>query len=92
MLTGLTFPLLTVSASTEEGPERIQATWRTHGNFTYIQNDVITIVFPADGKKPMFLWWYTEDPDNVNVVKYKGLIEYVTFDQPHFIWRHQAVA
>jgi hypothetical protein len=92
LLTTLTLPLLTVSASTEEGPERIQAIWRTHGNLTYIQNDVITIVFPAGGKKPMFLWWYTEDPDNINVVKYKGLIEYVTFDQPHFIWRHQAVA
>ncbi|MDH5635893.1 MAG: hypothetical protein OEY47_04430, partial [Candidatus Bathyarchaeota archaeon] len=92
LLTALTLPLFTVSASAEEGQERIQATWRTDGNLTYIQNDVITIVFPAGGKKPMFLWWYTEDPDNINVVKYKGLIEYVTFDQPYFIWRHQAVA
>ncbi len=92
MLTTLMLPLLTVSASAEEDQERVQATWRTHGNLTYIQNDIITIVFPASGKKPMFLWWYTEDPDNINVVKYKGLIEYVTFDQPYFIWRHQAVA
>ncbi len=92
LLTTLTFPLTTVSASKEEGQERVQATWRTYGNWTYIQNDMITIVFPAGGKKPMFLWWYTKDPDNINVVKYKGLIEYVTFEKPYFIWRHQAVA
>lgn len=92
LLTTLTLPLPTVSASKEEGQERVQATWRTYGNWTYLQNDMITIVFPAGGKKPMFLWWYTHDPDNINVVKYKGLIEYVTFDQPYFIWRHQAEA
>ena len=92
LLTTLTLPLTTVSASTEAEQEQVQATWRTYGNWTYIQNDMITIVFPADGKKPMFLWWYTEDPDNINVVKYKGLIEYVTFDKSYFIWRHLAEA
>jgi hypothetical protein len=92
LLTILTLPLATVSASAEEGQKQVQATWRTQGNWTYIQNDMITIVFPAGGKKPMFLWWYTNDPENINVVKYKGLIEYVTFDQPYFIWRCQAWA
>jgi len=92
LLTTLMLPLPTVSASKGEGQERVQATWRTYGNWTYIQNDMITIVFPAGGKKPMFLWWYTKDPDNINVVKYKGLIEYVTFEKPYFIWRHQAIA
>ena len=92
LLTTLTLPLATVSASTEEGQEQVQATWRTQGNWTYIQNDMITIVFPAGGKKPMFLWWYTKDPDNINIVKYKGLVEYVSFDKPYFIWRQRAVA
>ncbi|MDH5713223.1 MAG: hypothetical protein OEY83_04710 [Candidatus Bathyarchaeota archaeon] len=92
LLTTLTLPLATASASAEEGQKHVQATWRTQGNWTYIQNDMITIVFPAGGKKPMFLWWYTNDPDNINVVKYKGLIEYVTFNQTYFIWRHQAEA
>ena len=92
LLTALTLPLATASASAEEGQKHVQATWRTQGNWTYIQNDMITIVFPAGGKKPMFLWWYTNDPDNINVVKYKGLIEYVTFNQTYFIWRHQAEA
>jgi len=86
----LALPLGTLPVSAEE--EQVQATWRIEGNWVYIQNDVITIVFPAGGKKPMFLWWYTKDPDNINVVKYKGLIEYVKFDEPYFLWRCQAEA
>ena len=35
--------------------EHVQASWRTEGKWTYIQNDMITIVFPASGEKPMFL-------------------------------------
>ncbi len=90
LVISLGLPLATPSASAKE--EQVQATWRTEGEWTYIQNDMITIVFPAGGKKPMFLWWYTKDPDNINVVKYKGLIEYVTFDNLYFIWRHRAEA
>ncbi|UCH71123.1 MAG: hypothetical protein JSV29_03915 [Candidatus Bathyarchaeota archaeon] len=92
LLTTLMLPLATVFASAEGEQKQIQVRWRTQGNWTYIQNDKITIVFPAGGKKPMFLWWYTEDPENINVVKYKGLIEYVTFDQPYFVWKYQAWA
>ncbi len=92
MLIILMLPLSTVYASAEEGQKLVQASWRTEGSWTYIQNDMITIVFPAGGKKPIFLWWYTNDPENINVVKYKGLIEYVTFDQPYFIWRYEAWA
>jgi hypothetical protein len=69
LLITLTLPLAGASMSTEEKQETVQATWRTHGNWTYIQNDLITIVFPAGGRKPMFLWWYTKDPDSINVVK-----------------------
>ncbi len=92
LLTTLMLPLATVFASTKGEQKQVQASWRTQGNWTYIQNDKITIVFPAGGKKPMFLWWYTKDPENINVVKYKGLREYVTFDQPYFIWKYQAWA
>ena len=35
---------------------------------------------------------YTKDPNNINVVKFKGLIEYVTYDVPYFLWRCQAQA
>ena len=92
LLTTVALPLATASTSTKSEQKQVQATWRTYGNWTYLQNDIITIVFPAGGKKPMFLWWYTKDPDNINVAKYKGLIEYVKFDQPHFILRQQAEA
>ncbi len=86
----LALPFGTISASASAKEEQVQATWQTEGNWTYIQNDVITIAFPAGGEKPIFLWWYTKDPDNINVVNYKGLIEYATFEQPYFQWRWQA--
>ena len=40
----------------------------------------ITLLFPAKGTKPMFIWWYTEDNSTVYVIKFKGLIEYLIFD------------
>jgi hypothetical protein len=49
-----------------------------------IKTDFITILFPAGGRKPMFLWWYSNDTDNIYVVKYKGLIEYMTIDYPYY--------
>jgi hypothetical protein len=90
LLVTLVLPLTMGTASAKE--EQTEATLKTEGNWTYIQNDVITIAFPAGGKKPMFLWWYTKDPNNINVIKYKGLIEYVSFDQPYFLLKAQADA
>jgi len=52
--------------------------WRT------IKTDVITIFFPAGGKKPMFLWWYNREPENIYVVKFDGLTEYFTFETPYY--------
>ena len=92
LLTTLLLPLAAVSVSAGEEQVQVQAAWRTEGNWTYVQNDVITIAFLAGGKKPMFLWWYTKDPNSINVVKYKGLIEYMTFDQPYFLLQAQAEA
>lgn len=85
----LTLPLAPRPVAAET---RVQAAWAVKDGWTYLQNDAITIVFPANGTKPMFLWWATEDPDNINVVKYKGLVEYITFDQPYFMWRQLADA
>jgi hypothetical protein len=85
----LALPLATLPAAAEE---RVPATWTVKDGWTYLQNDAITIVFPAGGTKPMFLWWATQDPDNINVVKYKGLVEYVTFDEAYFLRRHLADA
>lgn len=89
LLAAIATPLATIMPVSAE--ETVTpATLPTDGNWTYIQNDVITIVFPADGKKPMFLWWYTSDPDNINVVKFKGLIEYYGYEEQYFLWRCQA--
>lgn len=66
--------------------------FKSDGIWYYIQNDIITIAFPADGKKPMFLWWYTKDPNNIHIVKFKGLIEYFTYERSYFLWRCQSEA
>jgi hypothetical protein len=38
----------------------------------------------------MFLWWYTEDNSTIYVVKFKGLMEYLTFDFKHYDRRYHA--
>jgi hypothetical protein len=60
------------------------------GKWWRVQTDLITILFPADGKKPMFLWWYSNDTNNIYVVKYKGLIEYLAIDYPYYQRKCQA--
>jgi len=90
LLVSITMPLMASPVSAEE--TTMPGSFATDGNWAYIQNDVITIVFPAGGKKPMFLWWYTKDPNNIIVVKFKGLIEYCTYLKPYFLWRCQAEA
>jgi hypothetical protein len=91
LMVAIATPLIAVMpASAEETVTPTSLT--TNGSLTYIQNDFITIAFPANGTKPMFLWWYTKDPSNINVVKFKGLIEYSTYEVPYFLWRCQAEA
>jgi hypothetical protein len=90
LLAAIATPLMITPVSAEENATSV--TVKTEGSWTYIQNDMITIVFPAGGKKPMFLWWNTKDPSNINVVKFKGLIEYNTYEKSYFLWRCQAEA
>lgn len=47
-----------------------------------LESDIVTVLFPRNGSKPMFIWWYTNAPDQVYVVKFKGLIEWFAFDHP----------
>jgi len=82
-------PLISVMPASAATDDMQTSTKLTNG-ILYIQNDLITIAFPANGTKPMFLWWYTNDSSNINVVKFKGLIEYSTFQVPYFLWRCQA--
>jgi hypothetical protein len=59
-------------------------------NWWKIKTDLITILFPTSGRKPMFLWWYSNDTNNIYVVKYKGLIEYMTMDYPYYNTLYEA--
>ena len=56
--------------------------WKT------IQTEDITITFPLGGRKPIFLWWRTEDPSVVYAVEYEGLIEYFTLIHPFYMSRY----
>ena len=96
LLLAIIAPLTAIPVSANENTESsVPVTlpnWHNDKNWAYVQNDLITIMFPSDGKKPMFLWWYTNDPNNINVVKFKGLMEYTTYNTPYFLWRNQANA
>jgi hypothetical protein len=54
----------------------------TPGTWYKLESDIITVLFPAGGQKPMFIWWYTNKPNQVYVVKFQGLIEWLAFDHP----------
>ena len=84
LLMSITAPLFLVNNVNAAEPQRLQVSYGPYGKWTKIQTELITILFPADGKKPMFLWWYTNDADNIYVVKYKGLIEYTTLDYDYY--------
>jgi hypothetical protein len=81
----IAFPTLltnNVNASDSDTISNVQV--EPYGQWWRIKTDLVTILFPANGKKPMFLWWYSNDTDNIYVVKYKGLIEYLTIDYAYY--------
>jgi hypothetical protein len=84
-------PFMVAPAAANNG----EPTWITinedyRQHWIRIKTDIITILFPAEGKKPMFLWWYSNNTNNVYVMKYKGLIEFLTFDAPYYLRRYEA--
>jgi hypothetical protein len=82
----MVLPLIAQPASAETltSPEILPYGPNGSDKWLWVKTDKINIVFPAGGKKPMFLWWYANDTSNVYVVKYKGLVEFMTFDCPYF--------
>jgi hypothetical protein len=54
------------------------------------ETPLITLIFPAMGTKPMFLWWYTNDNSTIYVVKFKGVIEYLILDKLYYRKRFHA--
>jgi hypothetical protein len=69
-------------------PVQINTKW--NGVWYKFETPLITLIFPANGEKPMFLWWYTNDNSTIYVVKFKGVIEYLTFNLPYFDRRYPA--
>ena len=59
-------------------------------NYTRIQTDQYTVIFPRNGTKPMFVWWANNETDKVYVVHYKGLIEYTNINGSSFMLRNMA--
>jgi len=93
LLISVTFPIFLmkdVNASGEGEPLNVTYGLYRENKWWKIETDLITILFPAGGKKPMFLWWYSNDTNNIYVVKYKGLIEYMTIDYSYYLRRYQA--
>ncbi len=89
MLSIIPFTIFPAAANHDEPtPIILDRGYRQH--WIRIKMDTITILFPVEGKRPMFLWWYSNDTNNVYVMKYKGLIEFLTFDTPHYLRRYEA--
>jgi hypothetical protein len=85
-------PSFLINSVSAENSQSLQTSFGLcrEGKWWKVQTDLITILFPAGGKKPMFLWWYSNDTSNIYVVKYKGLTEYLALDQPYYVRRCEA--
>ena len=93
----LTLPVIAIAAptvnadeteDTQELPVQPYPNW--NGMWYKFETPLITLIFPASGKKPMFLWWYTNNNSTIYVVKFKGVIEYLTFNLPYYDRRYVA--
>lgn len=81
---GLPSAAHTTLAKPLESPEILPYGPNGSSRWTWIKTDSINILFPTGGTRPMFLWWYAENPSTLYAVKYKGLIEFVTFTTPFY--------
>jgi hypothetical protein len=81
LLVSLASPLIASQTSASENGEDNDVKI-IPGNWYKLESDIITVLFPAGGQKPMFIWWYTNKPNQVYVVKFQGLIEWLAFDHP----------
>jgi len=82
LLVSLASPLIALPTSASEDDNEDDEVRIIPGTWYKLESDIITVLFPAGGKKPMFIWWYTNEPDQIYVVKFQGLIEWFAFDHP----------
>jgi hypothetical protein len=84
----LTMPAAKADA---EGPQELPVEPEPYRGVWYkFETPLITLIFPAGGRKPMFLWWYTNDNSTIYVVKFQGVIEYLILDKPYYLKRFHA--
>ena len=84
----LTMPAAKADA---EGPQELPVEPEPYRGVWYkFETPLITLIFPTGGKKPMFLWWYTNDNSTIYVVKFQGVIEYLMLDGLYYKHRFQA--
>ena len=95
----LTLPMISASTSlayagdnTSKGDAGLAVKLKLEDVWYKFETPLITLIFPAGGRKPMFIWWYTNDTEELYVVKFKGVIEYLVFDKPYYIRRSHANA
>ncbi len=79
LLLSLAIPVLVQPSLAQEndGTSDIQV---VPGTWYKLTSDNVTVLFPSGGRKPMFIWWYNNQPNQIYVVKYQGLMEYFAFD------------
>jgi hypothetical protein len=86
LLVSLATPLITfpASASDDDCDCNLRLAYDDLRPSTWLklESDSITVLFPRNATKPMFIWWYSSEPDQIYVVKYQGLIEYFAFNHP----------
>jgi len=91
LLASMLIPMFLINnVGAASNPNTLNVSSELDGKWWRLKTDFITILFPAEGKKPMFLWWYSNETDNIYVVKYKGLIEYLAIDYPYYTRKCEA--
>ncbi|MEM0008057.1 MAG: hypothetical protein QXR89_07335 [Candidatus Bathyarchaeia archaeon] len=89
------FAVLSPRVSADDSVENIQSLrleppYNWNNTWYRFNSSLVTLIFPAKGTKPMFLWWYTNDSSNIYVVKFQGVIEYLMLDKPYYRHRFHA--
>ncbi|MGB9714694.1 MAG: hypothetical protein ACPLZC_06955, partial [Candidatus Bathyarchaeales archaeon] len=90
-LPAVAFSIPSTKADTETEPQELPVVQGPWGAVWYkFETPLITLIFPAGGRKPMFLWWYTNDNSTIYVVKFQGVIEYLMLDRQYYLKRFHA--
>jgi len=71
--------ILPSSANGDESSDNIKVLPENE-HWLRLESPIVTALFPRGGEKPMFIWWYTGQPDQVYIVKFQGLIEWLAID------------